>query len=223
VLVLVFQPGVNVMAYADWRIKGLSLSTCNCDYGCPCQFNALPTHGDCRAAVAMHIDEGHFEDVSLAGTTWVGMFDWPGPIHEGNGEAFVVIDPSASDDQRQALLTILSGQETEPGATIFNVFAGTLTKMHDPQFLPITWEGDLETRKGGFSIDGIVNAKATPIVNASTGAEQRARVNLPAGFEYDVAEYCSSTVDVTGPVKYSTENAHAHFCTIHMTAQGVVR
>jgi hypothetical protein len=45
------------MAYVDWRIKGPQLSTCNCQVGCPCQFNALPTHGDCRAAVAMRIDQ----------------------------------------------------------------------------------------------------------------------------------------------------------------------
>ncbi|MBO08049.1 MAG: hypothetical protein CL478_07225, partial [Acidobacteria bacterium] len=44
--------------YTDWMIRGLSVSTCNCDYGCPCQFNSLPTHGDCRAAVAMSIEEG---------------------------------------------------------------------------------------------------------------------------------------------------------------------
>ena len=42
------------MTYVDWRIKGPQLSTCNCSVGCPCQFNALPTYGDCRAAVAMH-------------------------------------------------------------------------------------------------------------------------------------------------------------------------
>jgi hypothetical protein len=39
----------------------------------------------------MRIDEGHFGDVSLAGLTWCGLFAWPGPIHEGQGEALVVI------------------------------------------------------------------------------------------------------------------------------------
>ena len=65
------------------------------------------------------------------------MFAWPKAIHEGNGEAFVVISDHATEAQRQALLTILSGQETVPGATIFNVFAATLTKMHDPVYAPI--------------------------------------------------------------------------------------
>lgn len=211
------------MAYADWEIKGLSVSTCNCDYGCPCQFNALPTHGDCRAAMGMRIDEGHFNDVSLDGVTWVGLFAWPKAIHEGNGEAQVIVDESATDEQRQALLTILSGQETEPGATIFNVFASTLTTMHEPRFLPISWDADLDSRRAHFAVEGVVDAKATPIVNAATGAEHRARVTLPTGFEYNEAEYASSTVTAPGPVSLDTENAHAHFAILHMTAQGVVR
>jgi hypothetical protein len=32
-----------------WRIKGREFVNCNCSYGCPCQFNAPPTHGNCRA------------------------------------------------------------------------------------------------------------------------------------------------------------------------------
>ena len=106
------------MSYVDWSIKGPEVSTCNCDWGCPCQFNALPTHGDCRAAVAMRIDEGHFGDVDLAGVIWAGTFAWPRAIHEGNGESQVVIDDRASEDQRSAILTILSGAETEPGAAM---------------------------------------------------------------------------------------------------------
>ena len=37
----------------EWTIKGREFSNCNCDYGCPCQFNALPTDGTCKAAVAI--------------------------------------------------------------------------------------------------------------------------------------------------------------------------
>src|SRR4051812_31448525 len=110
------------MALVDWRMRGPEIANCNCAWGCPCQFDALPTHGNCRAMTAMRIDEGHFGDVPLSGLRWLGMFSWPGPIHEGRGEALVAIDEAATQPQREALLTILSGQETEPGATIFNVF-----------------------------------------------------------------------------------------------------
>ena len=85
----------RVIAYIDWRVRGPEIANCNCDWGCPCQFNALPTRGNCRAMTAMRIDEGHFGDVSLSGLGWVGMFAWPKAIHEGGGEALVVIDERA--------------------------------------------------------------------------------------------------------------------------------
>ena len=39
------------MTMTMWMLKGPEIAMCNCDYSCPCQFNALPTHGDCRAAI----------------------------------------------------------------------------------------------------------------------------------------------------------------------------
>ena len=206
----------------DWRMRGAEITNCNCAWGCPCQFNALPTHGDCRAVVAMRIDEGHFGDVDLSGLSWGGMFAWPRAIHEGHGEAFVVIDERASEAQRQALLTILAGEETEPGATIFNVFASTLETMHEPVFKPIELELDIERRTGRIRIEGIVETTIEPIRNPVTGAEHRARVVLPEGFEYREAEYASGSTRASGPVKLDWRGAHAHLTRIEMTGAGVV-
>ena len=49
----------------NWRIQDLGFANCNCDYGCPCQFNALPTHGNCEAAAGYKINNGYFGDVNL--------------------------------------------------------------------------------------------------------------------------------------------------------------
>jgi hypothetical protein len=37
------------MAFTEWAMQGVEFINCNCAWGCPCQFNRLPTHGDCRA------------------------------------------------------------------------------------------------------------------------------------------------------------------------------
>jgi len=208
------------MAYVDWRMRGPEITSCNCDWGCPCQFNALPTHGDCRAVVAMRIDEGHFGDTDLSGLTWCGMFAWPKAIHEGNGEALVVIAPEANPAQRQGLLTILSGQETEPGATIFNVFATTFTKMHEPVFAPIDFQLDIDRRSGRIRIEGMVDTKIEPIRNPVTGAEHRARVVLPQGFEYLEAEYASSDTRASGPVPLDWSKSHAHVAMLDLSTTG---
>jgi hypothetical protein len=210
------------MAYVDWMIKGPELTTCNCDFSCPCQFNALPTHGDCRAAVAMRIDQGRFREVPLAGLHWVTLVAWPGPIHEGNGDCLPVIDERADERQREALLTILSGEETAPGATIFNVFATTFTTVHPPQFKPIAFSVDIPARVGHFAVPGLVEAKAGPILNPVTGRPHRARVVLPEGFEYREAEYADGAARAGAPVALDWASGHAHFCMIHMTPQGPV-
>jgi hypothetical protein len=208
------------MTYVDWRIRGPEISNCNCDWGCPCQFNALPTHGDCRAMTAMHIDEGHFGSVSLDGLKWVGMFAWPKAIHEGHGEAFVVVDDKASPEQREAILTILSGGETEPGATIFNVFATVIDHMHEPAFLPILFEADRERRVGRVSVAGIIETTVDPIRNPVTGAEHRARVALPDGFEYKEAEFASGDTNAGGPVSLNWTSSHAHLAILDLSTHG---
>ncbi len=212
------------MAYVDWSTKGTVLITCNCDWGCPCQFNARPTHGDCKAAVAGRIEEGHFGDVRLDGLCWVCLLAWPGAIHEGNGEAQVIIDERADERQREALLTILSGQETEPGATVFNVFAQTFATVHEPLFKPIDFEADVAARTGRIAVPGVVEARGEPLRNPATGEPHRARIVLPEGFEYHEAEVGSSTAKVSAdPMAFDWANTHAHFATVHMTPQGVVR
>ena len=36
------------IAMTPWEIKAKEFVNCNCAYGCPCQFNALPTKGTAR-------------------------------------------------------------------------------------------------------------------------------------------------------------------------------
>jgi hypothetical protein len=208
------------MAYVDWRMRGPEIANCNCDWGCPCQFNALPTHGHCRAMTGMRIDEGHFGDVPLTGLMWVGMFAWPKAIHEGGGEAFVVVDERANEAQRNAILTILSGGETVPGATIFNVFSNVIDTMHPPAFLPISFELDMDKRMGRLKVQGIIDTKVEPIRNPVTGAEHRARVVLPHGFEYKEAEYASGETKADGAVALGWASTHAHVAMLDLSTHG---
>jgi hypothetical protein len=208
------------MSYIDWRMRGPEIANCNCSWGCPCQFNALPTNGHCRAMTAMRIDSGHFGDVKLDGLGWVGMFAWPGAIHEGKGEAFVVVDERADEAQRGALLTILSGQETEPGATIFNVFATVIDTMHEPAFLPVLFSLDLDRRIGSVTVDGLISTNVEPIRNPVTGEEFRARVTLPNGFEYIEAEYASGDTQANGPVPLSWGGTHSHVAMLDLSTRG---
>ena len=41
------------------------------------------------------------------------------------GEAQLIIDERASEAQRKVVRALLQGEETEPGATVFNVFSNS--------------------------------------------------------------------------------------------------
>ncbi|ODR98832.1 hypothetical protein AUC68_06450 [Methyloceanibacter methanicus] len=206
----------------DWELKGVEFINCNCDYGCPCQFNALPTHGDCQAIGAYRFDEGHFGNIDLGGLNVIGMFTWPKAIHEGNGRAFLIVDERATEEQRSALLSILSGEHTEPGKTIWNVFAATFAEVLPPEVKPIHIDIDVDARTGTVRVDGMVEMHGEPIRNPVTGAELRARIDLPNGFEYSLAEMGSGSSRSQGPIPLALENSYGQFARLHLNNSGIV-
>lgn len=210
------------MSSVQWTIKGRSYTNCNCAYGCPCQFNALPTHGHCQAVVGIEIDQGHHGSTKLDGLRAAAVVRWPGPIHEGKGHIVAIVDERANDAQRDALLRILSGQDTEPGATIFQVFSTTYEKVYDPVFAKINFSIDIESRKGRLEVPGLIDGRAEPLVNPITGEPHRAQIQLPHGFEYSVAEVARGWTKTSGPVHLNLQDSHAHFAALHMTEKGVV-
>lgn len=210
------------MTDTAWTIRALEFSNCNCSYGCPCQFNGLPTHGHCSAVVAFRIDEGHHGTTRLDGLKVAGMFAWPGAIHEGHGEAALIIDKNATEPQREALLRILSGQDTEPGATIFNVFASTLETVHPPIFADINFEVDIESRRARLAVPGYVESRGEPIVNPVTMAEHRIRIDSPNGFEFRLAEIGRGWSKTEAPMRITLADSYGQFCKLNLCQTGVI-
>ena len=208
---------------AIWEIKGRELVNCSCEYGCNCQFNALPDKGHCHAVAGIQIDKGHHGGTRLDGLKLAAIFKWPGPIHEGNGEAIAFVDVRADDAQREALLKIMTGQDTDPFATMFAVYASTVTNMHAPVFTDIDFEVDVEGRRGRLKVADYIEMVGEPIRNKATGLEARAQIVLPEGFEYTVAEIGSARSTTTGPVRVELTNTYGQFANLHLNSHGVVR
>lgn len=206
----------------DWEIKGPSFNNCNCEWGCPCQFNALPSHGDCRALSVTHIDKGHYGDLRLDGITFAWLLAWPGAVHEGNGTQQLIVDAGATPEQRDAVQAIVRGDDCETGANFFQVFNSTMTTTLDTLSLPIEFDCDVEERTARVAIPGLVESKGEPIRNPITGATHRAQVTLPHGMEYHTAEYASGTTKATGEIAHDFSDSHAHFTTYHIRNTGVV-
>jgi hypothetical protein len=180
-----------------WRIAGEEFASCNCDWGCPCQFNAPPTTGRCEAFVTCLITEGLFGNTRLDGVVFSRIYWWPRAIHEGNGLRHMIIDEQASKEQRDALLAIESGQH---GGLMWEICTVVAPNSIEPLFAPITFNVDREKRRATVRIPGIGETNIEPIRNPATGEEHRARIVLPDGFEFKEAEmgntvYCRVDAD----------------------------
>ena len=206
-----------------WEIEGSELINCNCAYGCPCQFNALPTKGFCEAMGGISIDKGHYGNVQLDGLKLGVVFHWPGAIHEGKGKCQAVVDSRASAEQRDALLKIMSGQDTEPFATMFAVFATTIETMYEPIFTAIDYDVDVDARRGKVNARGVFEITGEPIRNPVTGQEHRARIDLPHGFEYELAEMGSASGSSSGHLVVNLKDSYAQFARLHLNNKGPVR
>ena len=206
----------------EWFIKGREIANCNCDYGCPCQFNALPTRGSCEAAVGYIFEEGQFGEVSLAGVKAAMLAQWPGAIHQGHGTIQVILDEASSEAQRAAVAKIMRGEETEPMSTMWSVFSAMTETFLEPLVRPISLKIDVEGRTAHLSIAGVVETSAEPIRNPVTGAEHRARIDLPHGFEYQIAEMASGNTS-TGAgagIQLNLEKSYGQLAQIHLGHTG---
>jgi hypothetical protein len=205
----------------EWYIEGIEFGSCNCSYGCPCQFEALPTHGHCRGFEALRIDKGHFGDVTLDGLNVALLYAWPGPVFEGNGELQVIIDERAAPSQRDALLKILMGEETEEGATHWWVYRAMASKLYEPLAKPIAYEVDLEARTARVSIPGVLESVGRPIKGA-TGQQHRVRIEIPNGIEFERAEVASATTTSTGAITLDLKDTYGQFNVLRHSRHGVV-
>jgi hypothetical protein len=186
-----------------WKIHTYFLDACNCDWGCPCQFNAKPTHGNCEGVAGYHILNGSYGSrVKLDGFNMALIASWPGPIHEGHGKASFYIDNRTDKEQFGALSNIITGKA---GGGPFALYASTLEEFQEPKKASIKFEtkdikshvvilggiGHNDDRRKGITTKGgqeqakgiLGEAWLEPIRNPVTGKVHKAIIEIPEGFE----------------------------------------
>jgi len=171
---------------SDWSLKGTVLVSCNCDYGCPCNFNALPTQGKCEGGWTWHAEEGNWDGLSLAGLDFSLYVNWPGAIHEGNGEGVAFVDERADDAQREAIMTLLSGEAGGP----WGILGWTWPTLHGPHLVPYSVE--LDGVKWSVKAGDVLFVESHPIRNPVTGAEVHPHAVLPEGLIFKKADFGAS-------------------------------
>jgi hypothetical protein len=189
-----------------WKVHAYFLDACNCDWGCPCQFNAKPTHGNCEGVAGYHIVTGSYgTNIKLDGLNMALIASWPGPIHEGRGTSSFYIDNRADKKQFEALSNIITGRA---GGGPFEIYASTIEKLYEPKRANIKFQAkDLRSRVSIFDIrrdrkEGqgqkeqsqniVAEAWFEPIKNPVTGKVHRAIIEIPEAFESSRMEQAST-------------------------------
>jgi hypothetical protein len=96
------------MAY---KISGQAIELCSCNTPCPCAFGQEPSKGYCQGFVLIDIHEGNLNDLKLDGTRAVMAVNLPGVWTAGNWKAALILDANNSQEQNDALQSILGGKE----------------------------------------------------------------------------------------------------------------
>lgn len=213
------------MSNTPWELKGTEFGSCNCDYGCPCQFNGRPSSDDgtCKALNFVQIHKGRYGEVKLDGQRFAFAAAWPGRVHEGNGEFQLVIDDRANDRQREAIRRIVYNEDAAQPQSPYWVYMSMCTTVHEPVIARIELEFDIEARTAHSEVAGIAVCDIEPTRNPVTGDPHRAQIVLPDGFHFTKAETASGTVKSIGAIPLEFSGTFAALFDLHISDQGVIR
>jgi hypothetical protein len=171
----------------SYHLKGVLLGACSCDWGCPCNFEAPPTHSWCEGGYCWHVEEGAYGQVSLNGLNFAWYAHSPGPLHLGNLTSLVLVDERATGPQRQALEDLLTQNPHVLPFAIFKSLTGTFLGVH---YVP--FELELQGTQSRVKAPGMLELQLAPMKNPVTGEEEPATLLKPKGFTSQHQELCGT-------------------------------
>jgi hypothetical protein len=187
-----------------WSARGLLFENCTCQVVCPghMHFSQACTHDRCLGYWAIRIDDGRFGDVPLAGLRAFIAFDSPRRMMDGGWTEVIVIDESASPEQRDAIDRILRGQAGGP----WTVLARFVGRWLDTRYLPIEFADEGTTHRA--AIPGLLTTAVSNI-----RGRDRAR---PVTFENIFNQIHGSTQVIgtgssaydDGVIRFTTDKTH---------------
>lgn len=159
-----------------YQVRAESIEGCNCQHGCNCQFTGFPNEGKCEFIIGYEVKDGQVGGVSVTGVRAVVAGKYPNAIHEGNGHVVLFIDDKASEEQANALATVLSGKL---GGMPWEALAGTIARLEGPIRKPI--EITAAGEQSLVRVSGAVELQLTPIRDAVSSEPKEVHIVYPKG------------------------------------------
>ena len=184
------------MTAPAWNVNGQYYETCNCDFVCPCvpgQLAVRPSKGHCQFAMAFQIERGTFGGVKLDGLGFIVLGYTPEAMGKGNWSVGLITDARATNEQKDAITTIASGQAGGPMAAL----SGLIGKFVGVESAPITF--DRNGRTWSVKAGQLLDMSATGASGLNPDTELRLEhTGHPAADSFTLARASKSSVAALG-------------------------
>ena len=193
----------------DFHLQGVLIGACNCQWGCPCNFEAPPSEGECGGIYVWCVERGRLGGVAVDGLTWAHVAHSPGATHLGNLTALYLVDQRASSAQRIALEHFLAN---DPSAAPFAIFQSLTSNFLGFRYVPFTIR--LDGVRSQVHIADAAELILAPMKNPVTGEDEPATLLKPKGFTSKIQELCTTAgfrVRTPG-FEFDHTGRYAEFC-----------
>jgi len=191
-----------------WSLQGEYMENCNCEVLCPCITWSMAGPADnerCLVPLAMHIEKGEKDGVSLDDLNAVLVVDAPQVMGEGGWRVAVYLDERASEEQQAALGEILSGAAGGPPAMLGSLVGEQL----GVRVVPINYTSEEDRKR--VEVPGIMDFEIEPIRNPETGAVQEVTNTIhPMGSDLPIARSIRGHFDDFG-LTFDNTGKNGHY------------
>jgi hypothetical protein len=191
-----------------WSLEGEYMENCNCEVLCPCITSSMAgpaDHERCYVPLALHIERGNKDEVSLDGLNAVMVVDSPQVMGEGGWRVAVYLDERADERQQAALGQILSGELGGPPA----VLAGLIGEQLGVRVVPIEYVSEAGRKR--VAVDGIMEFEIEPVANPETGEVLEVTGTIhPMGSNLPIAQSVKGRFDDFG-LSFDNTGKNGHY------------
>jgi hypothetical protein len=203
----------------SWSLTGQEFVHCNRAYEREDEPIREPSPECSRAVVGLFIERGWYGETDLSGLSIALVGEWPGSSPEG-GRALPIIDETATEDQRTALMAAMSELSAAPAASYLKVFPRRFETVFDSVFAFVGLVIDVEGRRAMLKVPGFIDARGEPILSSATGQPIQAQLERSGEPGAAAVELGRGWASVTGPITFETRDTYAQFAHLHQSSGG---
>jgi hypothetical protein len=200
-----------------WQIQGQYMETCNCTFLCPCgpsSLTATPTEGNCKAALALRIEKGEKDGVSLDGLSFIVVLHSPRAMAEGDMTVGLIVDDRASAQQVDAIAAIATGAAGGPMAA----FAPMISTNLGAKKVPIRYQ--VNGKKRSVEIAGVMHLAVEPLPTMREDGQMWAATGHPVNPDWlGMAMGAEGNIFSDHGMSWDNSGRNAHYAPINWSGQ----